>query len=404
MAGRFASVLRNRQYLWFLGSWTTASTGYSVFAISIVWVAYLASHSFVVVGATLAIERGAYCLTFAVAPIADRVRNQRTIYVLSYPLQAVAAVVLGYGALRGSLSLVALLGLVALLSVLWDLTWAAANAAPGILLTPDEQFAAGGVQGILGGANTIAGYAAGGVLILVVGAGGGMYLYAALLLLATALAFPLRVATGGPRPSTFGESFREGWQTLAGEPGRPLLQLAAVDAVQGFFSAAPAVLVALVAVRAFGGSGSAYALLFVAYVVGGVVAGLLFGWWNPRHRVGPLLVASLAAGAATYALIAVEPAVVVAGVGVWFAIGFAQSAYQDAKYAFLRGSIAPEQLARVVSNLYTFPGVTSTVGVLVIGLLATTVALPTLSVVVALGAALAAVAALASPAVRRMRF
>ncbi len=398
------AVLRNRQFRWFLGSWVAASTGYSVFAISIVWLAYQATGSFLIVGAVLAVERAAFCLTFAVAPIADRVRNQRTIFVASYPIQAVAAAVLAYGALSRTLDLVELFALVVLLSLLWDLSWAAANAAPGILLGPDQQFAATGVSGLLGGANTIAGYATGGLLILVLGAGGGMALYAALLLVATVLAVPLRIAPPAGAPEPFGASFRNGWAALTEGEGRPLLQLATVDAIQGFFSAAPVVLLALVAVRAFGGEGFAYASLFVAYVVGGIVAGLGFARWNPRGRVGALVVGSLFAGAATLALVALEPPVLALASAVWFAVGFAQSAYQDAKYAFLRGSVPADRLARVVSNLYTFPGLTSTVGVLVVGALAVGASVPALTLEVAGGLLAAAVASAALPRVRSLRF
>jgi hypothetical protein len=398
------AVLRNRQFRWFLGSWIAASTGYSVFAISIVWLAYQATQSFLVVGAVLAVERAAYCVTFAVAPIADRVRNQRTIFVASYPIQAVAAGALAYGALTHTLGLVELFGLVVLLSVLWDLSWAAANAAPGILLGPDEQFAATGVSGLLGGANTIAGYAAGGVLILVLGAGGGMALYAGLLIVAGLLALPLRIAPPARSAEPFAASFRDGWKALGEGPGRPLLQLATVDAVQGFFSAAPVVILALVAVRGFGAEGFAYASLFVAYVVGGIAAGLGFARWNPRGRVGILLVGSLFAGAATIALVAVEPPVLAVASGIWFSVGFAQAAYVDVKYAFLRGSVPAGRLARVVSNLYTFPGITSTVGVLVVGILAVGASVPTLTIEVTLGLLAAALASVALPRVRALRF
>ena len=404
MGTEFGRVLRNRQFLWFLGSFSTASTGYSVFAISIVWLAYQQFHSFLVVGAVLAVERGAYCVTFLVAPFADRVRNQRSIYVVSYPLQAAAAVALGYGALTGTLTVGLLLGLVVALSFLWDLTWAAGNAAPGILLTPDQQFAAGGVEGLLGGVNSIAGYAAGGALILVVGTGGGLYLYAALLLLATALALPLRIAPARESAGSFVESFRDGWGVLAAGPGHPLLQLGAVDAIQGFFSAAPVLLLALAAVRSFAGQASAYAVLFVAYVVGGVVAGLVFARWNPRHRVGGLLLASLGTGAAAFLVVSIEPALLAGTAAIWFLVGFVLSGYLDAKYAFLRGSVPPDRLARIVSNLYVFPGVTSTVGAVVVGAAATSLSFPALAWVVAGGLALAAVAGALLPGVRRLRF
>jgi hypothetical protein len=402
--GSVGRVLRNRQFAWFLGSWATASTGYSVFAISIVWLAYDVAHSFLVVGAVLAIERAAYCGTFLVAPLADRVRNQRTIFLASFPAQAVAAVALGYGAIRGALSVVELVALVAVLSVLWDLSWAAANAAPGILLTPDDQFAAAGVEGLVGGVNSIAGFAAGGALILVVGAGGGMYLYAALLLAATALALPLRIAPPSRTEQPFLGSLRAGWRRLAGGSGRPLLQLAAVDTVQGFFSAAPVVLLTLVAVRSFGGAPFDYATLFVSYVVGGVVAGLAFARWNPRGRVGGLLVGSLLLGGATLGLVAWAPGLLAVEGGVWLAVGFTQAAYQDAKYAFLRGSVPPGELARVVSNLYTFPGAASVAGAAVVGAVAGGLSGATLALSLGAGVAAAGVLAAALPGVRTLRF
>ena len=404
MSTPFRRVLGNRQFRWFLASWTTGSTGYSVYAISIVWLTYQATHSFLIVGAVLAVERGAYCLTFLVAPIADRVRNQRTIFLASYPAQAVAAVVLAVGAETHTLSVAELLGLVALLSILWDVSWAAANAAPGILLPPDDQFAVAGVEGLLGGANSIAGYAAGGVLILVVGAGGGMFLYAGLLVAATALSLPLQIHPPGGREGSFLDSFRSGWTTMTAGRGRPLLQLAAVDAVQGLFSAAPVLVLALVAVRAFHGSAFDYAALFVAYVLGGVLAGLGFARWNPRGRVGALVAGSLAATAAAFAAVAGVPAIVAVGAAVWFSVGFAQAAYLDAKYAFLRGSVPAGQLGRVTSNLYVFPGVSSTIGIAVLGAIAVTVSTPELAVVVAAGFLASAVLATALPGVRRLRY
>jgi len=397
-------VMRHGHFRWFLASWATASTGYSLFAISVVWIALQTSHSLFIVGAVLAVERAAYAGTFLLAPLADRVRNQRTIYLASYPVQAAAAGFLGYGALRGTLSVAELLALVAVLSVLWDLSWAAANAAPGILLTPDDQFAVGGVEGLLGGVNSIAGFAVGGVLLLVVGAGGGMLLYAALLVVATLLSVPLRIVPPPTGSAPFLARFREGWRTVFGGRGRPLLQLGTVDAVQGFFSAAPIVLLALIALRTFGGGASAYAVLFVAYVVGGVVAGLGFARWNPRRRVGLLVVGSLLLGGATLALVAGEPRTLVLAAAVWFLVGFAQSAYQDAKYAFLRGSVEASQLARVVSNLYLFPGVTSAVGIAVIGAVAVGASPSALALLVAVGLAGAGLLAAALPGVRALRY
>ncbi len=155
----------NRQFLIFLGSSNAATVGYAVYSVSIVWLAYTVSHNFLVVGAVIFIEYACYTATFLIGPFVDRVRNQRTIFVVSYPIQAAAAAAIGFGVLDGFLSVGLLFALVTVLSILWDMTWAAINAAPGDLLAPDEQFAASGVSGAVGGVLTIAGYAVGGTLI-----------------------------------------------------------------------------------------------------------------------------------------------------------------------------------------------------------------------------------------------
>ncbi|MCI4322493.1 MAG: hypothetical protein L3K03_00465 [Thermoplasmata archaeon] len=366
----FRTVLGNRQYLLWLASSNSASVGYSVYAISVVWLAYTATHSYAIVGVILFVEYAAYAGSFLIAPFADRVRNQRTIYLICYPLQAGAAVTIGLAATRGFLTLPLLAGLVILISVLWDLPWAASNAAPRLLLTPEELFAAGGVSGAIGGANSIAGYAVGGILILVVGAYGGMFLYAALLGIGAVLALGLRIHPE-PSPETgFGQSFREGWRTIASGAGRPLLQLASVDAIQGFFASGTALFITLISITTFAISSTAYGVLFTIYIIGGVTAGLVLGWVNPRETAGIVMVGSLLASGITFAVVGVVPPALALVAVMWFLLGLFVTAYGDAKYAFLRGTVNPKQLGRVSSNMYLFPGISSAIGALVLGTLA----------------------------------
>jgi len=218
------------------------------------------------------------------------------------------------------------------------------------------------------------------------------------------LALPLRIAPPPRRERSFGESFRRGWATIVAAPGRPLLQLTAADAVQGLFAAAPALLIALLAVRSFGGDSTAYAVLFVAYVLGGVVAGAVVGHWNPRGRVGVLLGATLIAGGVFFAGVGNVPSLVVVVAAVWFGVGFAGAMYQDAKYAFLRGSVAPGELARVVSNLYLLPGVAATLGAVLLGEFAGRISVTAFAEIAGLGLAVAGVTALLLPGVRRLRY
>jgi hypothetical protein len=400
----FRSVLRNRQYLLWLASANTASVGYSVYAISIVWLAYSVSHSYAIVGVALFVEYAAYAGTFLVAPFVDRVHNQRTIYLACYPVQAVAAVTLGVAEAERMLTIPLLIGLIVVISVLWDLAWAAYQAAPRLLLTPAELFAATGVSTAIGGANSIAGYATGGVLILLVGAGGGMMLYAALLALGAILALGLRVHPQPTPGQSLGTSFREGWQVLVEGAGRPLLQLASVDTIQAFFTAGTALFITLVAVRTFAFSSSAYAVIFTLYVVGGVAAGLTLGWTNPRGKAGLVMMGALLAGGVALALVGVLPVSLAIVAFVWLLVGLFSSAYGGAKYTFLRGSVDPNKLGRVTSNMYLFPGVSAAIGVLVLGVLAGSVSPLVFGLVLGTGLLVAGALAVVLPGVKVLRY
>jgi hypothetical protein len=401
---RYRSVLGNRQFLIFLGSSNAVSVGYAVYTISIVWLAYTISHNFLDVGAVLFIEYACYTATFLIGPFVDRVRNQRTIFLTSYPIQAAAAAAIAFGVLYGFLTVYLLFLLVAIISILWDMTWAAINAAPGVLLSPDEQFTAGGISGAVGGILTIVGYATGGVLILLVGPDGGMLLYAALLLAGAALAIPLRITPPPSSEASFADSFRAGWRLVFSGEGRPLLQLATIDSVQGFLTSASPILITLLAVATYHQAATGYTALFTALVVGGVAAGLVLGHWNPRAKVGVVMAGSLAAAGASYLLAIALPAQLWLGVIAWFAIGFASAAYVDAKYAFYRGSVAPEKIGRLVSNMYLFPGIAASVGALVISSVAVGGAPVELGAGIGLGFLAAGCLGLTLPAVRRMHY
>ena len=231
-----------------------------------------------------------------------------------------------------------------------------------------------------------------------------MFLYAALLVAAAVIAIPLTI-TPPPGPETsFSESFWEGWRLVVGGAGRPLLQLATVDSVEGFFASAAPILITLLATATYHQSATGYGVLFTAFVVGGVGAGLALGHWNPRARVGIVMGAALGATGAAYIIAVALPSLLWLGVIAWFGIGFASAAYLDAESTFFRGAIAPEKIGRLVSNMYLFPGITSSIGALVISAVAVTGESVHLGVAVGGGLIAAGVLGLALPRVRRMAY
>ena len=400
----FRSVLANRRYLLYQSAAIIASTGYSVYAVSIPWLTFQNSGSFLVVGLVLFVEVGIYSLTFLVAPLVDRTVDKRVIFIVGFPIQAVAAVALGLTASRGELHLPLLLGLVTVLSVVWDFEWAVFQVAPRILLSKDELFAAGGISGALGGGASISGFALGAGLILFSGVSASAYLYAVLLLLATLLAS--RVPLRGPRSVDQGylDGFRAGWEYLGSSEGRPLLQLGTLDAVVGFFSSAPALLITLFANRAFPNPSLAYGVLFTAFVVGGVAVDLTLGYLNPRKRVGFVLVGGLAAASVALALAGLSPPSLFATAGAWALAGGALGAYASGKFTFEWAYVPEDRLARVISNLYVFPGVSGSIGAIVVGALAASVSGSLLAGLIAGVFAAAVLLALLLPAVRRFAF
>ncbi len=355
-------------------------------------------------GLVLFVEVGIYALTFLVAPLVDRMPDKRGILLVGFPIQAVAALVLGLSASRGELHLPLLLGIVAVLSVIWDFEWAVFQVAPRILLTKDELFAAQGVSGALGGGASIGGFAAGAGFILLSGVSGSAFLYAGLLLVATVLAS--RVPLRGVLPTDPGyfAGFLEGWEYLRSAEGRPLLQLGVLDAVVGFFATAPALMITLFADRSFPDSGLAYGVLFTSFVVGGVAVDLTLGHFNPRKRVGFVLVGGLAVAAVALALAGLAPPALVATAAAWAMAGGALGGYTSGKFTFQWGYVPSDRLARVTGNLYVFPGVSGALGAIVLGDLAGVIPGSSLLLLIAAILGIAVLLALLLPSVRRFAF
>jgi hypothetical protein len=116
------------------------------------------------------------------------------------------------------------------------------------------------------------------------------------------------------------------------------------------------------------------------------------------------MVASLGATGLAYILAVAVPSVLLLGAVAWFVVGFSSAAYLDAKYAFFRGAVAPEMLGRLVSNMYLFPGIASSLGALVISAVAVSGAAVELGVAVGIAFLGAGVLGLALPGVRRMHY
>lgn len=367
-AGGYRQLLRNRRFVLFESSAIAASVGYSIYAISIPWLAFRFSGSLLVVGLVLFAEFGVYTLTFLIAPWVDRTRDKRAVFLTCYPAQAAAAALLAVALYSGFLSTFLLLGLVVFISFLWDFAWAATNIAPRLLLSKDELYRAQGFGGLLGGATQLGGYAAGGVLLVLVGPAGGMLLYAGLLGVGACVAMFVSLPSDRIVAwSDYWREFRDGWQLFRRRAEGSLLPLGVVEVARGFFGSAPALLITSITIVFAASSPSAYAILYASWVIGGVAIGLVLGELNPRGRVGRVLAVAAFIEAAGFLAAVLLAGAWLHAAYIWFVIGAASTAYLVSETTFIQGATPPGSIGRVSSNLYVFTGIGSSVGALTFG-------------------------------------
>ncbi len=402
--GGWRELFRNRRFLLFEATAGFASAGYAIYSVSVLFLAYGLTGNLLIAGLVLFIEYGVYTATFLFAPIVDRAKDKRTILLACYPVQAAAAVTLAATLRTGTLSIPLLLVLVFVLALMWDFVWAVFMIAPPLVLPKRLLFAGDAFGNALSVGTQVGGYAGGGALLYFIGPYGGASAYAVLLVAAGLVAVPLALPVARPPETRFWETFRRGWDSFRGSAGRALRSLAAVDSFLGFFAAIPPLLIPAIAYQRFSDPAAVYGPLVTAYALGGSLAAIAVGQWNPRRSVGRLLVLSPLLGGV--GVIVLDPfsfsawAVggLLAGVGATFSVRY------SAKYSWVQGSYPSEALGRLVSNLYLFTGVSGTLAVLLVGSLSTGISLVALELLTGVGLVAGGLFALASRSVRRMAF
>jgi hypothetical protein len=364
--------LKDRTFLLFQARGTTSAVSYTIYVGTILWLTYRLSGGIFLSGVVLGVQAVVFTLTFLISPLVDRVYDKRWVFVLCYPIQAALAVALGVTYALGMLGEPLLFVLVVLLAILWDFTEAADETTTRLLFGKDHLFLISGLGGAIGGGVSIAMYFTAGAAIAVFGPSGGAYAVAALLAAGTLLAIPLSIPTPNITKQTWWTGFLEGWHLFRGKAGRALLHLAILQLVVGFFVSAPLLLLTLFVGRFFASSPASYAELYVAYLVGGILIGLVLGHVNPRGIVGPVTIAGLFLMGVI--LIGAEIAVVylILSVGAWFVVGVANTMRNQGTWIFLQGRFEPEMLARVTMNIYVFMGISSAIGAFAFGYLSTT--------------------------------
>lgn len=401
----YGDLIRDRRFLLLEFRQLSGSTGYSVYALTILWLSYSISGNVLLPGIALGIETAVYTCTFIFGPMVDKVKNRRTIYVICYPAQALAAGALGFTYFEHILTVPMLLGIVAILAVLWDIVWAADTTSTRILFEQEDLFSISGLSTAIGGPINVIAYLTAGAIIIITGPGGGAIFYAILLsiaaMLSAFLSIPLPDSTGG---ASVMEKFREGWSYYKGKAGKALRELAALQSVFGFFIWAPGLLITLYSSTVLGSRLDTYTELYVSYMIGGVLAGIAVGLLNPRKRIGTYLIVGLF-GTGLFLLSAqLVLFSVVLSVVAWFAVGSVIAVRTSVQYTYMMGAFPKEALARMNANSYLFTGVSSAAGALVFGVLSVKLQPDVVGLIAVLGYVLAGLLALLLPEIRKLSY
>lgn len=364
--------LKNRSFQLFQARGTISSVSYTLYIGTILWLTYRLSGGIFLAGVVLGVQTVVFTLTFLISPLVDRVYDKKWVFVLCYPVQATLAAGLGVTYATGALKVPLLLAFVVSLAVLWDFTEAADETTTRLLFGKDHLFVVSGLGGAIGGGVSIAVYFIAGAALAVFGVVGGFSLLAVLLVIGTALALPLSIPTPKIVRQTWGSGLREGWALFRGEKGKPLRHLSVLQLVVGFFSPAPLLLLTLYVGRFFSSSQATYAELYVAYLVGGIVIGLVLGHVNPRGFIGPLTIGAIFVTGLVLLGAEVAVASLLLSLLAWFVVGVTNNARSLGSWIYLQGRFEPEVLARVTMNIYLFLGIASAIGAFTVGGLSTT--------------------------------
>lgn len=401
----YARLLADRRFFAFFLSYVFGEAGYAVYAVTIPWLAYTTTHQVTIVGIVVGLEFGVYALAFLVGPYIDRVRNLRLVLIVGYLAQAAGALALGAAAELGVLSIPLLLGLVVLISSVWDFTWTASNAVPPEIVDSASLFRVNGVMNAGAGGGQIAGYAAGAALLFLIGPPYAAFLYAGLNAVAAIAALGVDVPRVVRALRSVGADFRAGWNYLLAGPDRPLFQLSVYSAFQSFFTAAPAILLPVLATERFAVPAGAYGVMFTAFAIGGGLGVLALGHSNPRRWLGLVLgIGPIAEGLLLIGAIYAAPQLLASALG-WFAVGAIDGIFFATWLVYLQATAPRELVARTITNSYVFRGSTRAVGAIVIGFLVAAVPLLWVGATIGVFMVLVGVVGiLALPVIRRLRF
>jgi hypothetical protein len=357
-----STLRKNRKFHLYLLEGAFTNLAFSIYSIFIPIFSYIYSGSLLFTGVVLFAQYGIYALVFLTGPLVDRVRNKRTIFALSYSTQAASSMFLAVAVYLNLLTPAILIAVVIVIAATDNFAWTASHIVLPFIVDKSEFLKAKGYAHLVSGTHALGGFVLAGAIIIFLGDTDTIILYSAAMAAGFLVSLFISLPTTAPKGTGNG-GFVEGWKYLLLNH-KSLIMTAVYLSLVSFFGLAPALFILQ------GTSGSSwYIILYASYMAGSSVAGPLLGILNMRRRIGFGVVLS----AMAYALLLMVSSYLFATpfveIPVWVASGISFSFCLMLFNVYLQGSVREDFLGRSASSLYTFRGISTSVGILVIPIL-----------------------------------
>lgn len=318
---------------------------------------YVLTGNIIFTGLTLLVEYGIYSVTFWAGPVTDRLKDKRYAISASECGIAIASLFLAWLMYQHSVDKYFFLLIVGIIAVFWDVIWTADHSILPLIVKDEELANANGITNAMGNGHVAAGLAVGGFLFAFFGAYGSMVLYAASMFIAATLALfiPLVVPENERK---LGTSFIGGWKYIF-SVNRDLLKFYVIIAFFSLFANIPVLVMAGVYATTLP---VWYSISFSTFYIGAMISSFVIGKYFPYRKIGVLLVFTFLLSGLLMIVTSAFYASLILDIAPWFALGFFFSLHTTLGNVYLQKVTVKEMLGRTASNLYTFRGITTSVG------------------------------------------